>query len=333
MNKLIFKVFYSTTDLLLLLSVTILLTSCIGFTGNITYQIPHDVGEEPQVIFCPKQDCSKVFVDNILSANDSVYCAFYSLDLVKITEALIHKSKEIDVKIVIDNSNYKGQIKGSGVKFDDRAQLMHNKFCVFDDEIVITGSFNPTRRDNDFNNNNIVVVHSKMLAGNYKDEFTELWSGEFGSGSTVKYPILRLNDLMIENYFCPDDECSSRIIELIKNSKKNVYFMTFSFTNEDIADALIKKDGIEIKGLFDTGQASSKYSQFKRLQEFGVNVKKDTNKHKLHHKVFVVDNQTVVTGSFNPTLSADTKNDENILIIHDEKIAKRFLDEFESIWI
>ena len=52
----------------------------------------------------------------------------------------------------------------------------------------------------------------------------------------------------------------------------------------------------------------------------------------MHHKVFVIDNQSVVTGSFNPTLSADTKNDENLLIMHDEKIAKAFLGEFYSLW-
>ena len=108
--------------------------------------------------------------------------------------------------------------------------------------------------------------------------------------------------------------------------------MSFSFTNEEIADALIMKSDLDVMGIFDSSQSSSKFSQFKRLQEFGIKVKKDSNKYKMHHKVFIIDNQTVVTGSFNPTLSADTKNDENLLIIHDKKIANDFLKEFDSLW-
>jgi len=64
----------------------------------------------------------------------------------------------------------------------------------------------------------------------------------------------------------------------------------------------------------------------------GMNVKKDTNKYKMHHKVFIIDNETVVTGSFNPTASAENKNDENIIIIKDKVIAGSFLKEFDGLW-
>ena len=48
----------------------------------------------------------------------------------------------------------------------------------------------------------------------------------------------------------------------------------------------------------------------------------------MHHKVCIIDEKIVVTGSFNPTGSGDYRNDENILIIHNEEIAKRFVEEF-----
>ena len=51
----------------------------------------------------------------------------------------------------------------------------------------------------------------------------------------------------------------------------------------------------------------------------------------MHHKVFIIDNRTVITGSFNPTKNGDTRNDENILIIHDEKIAGKYLEEFNEL--
>ena len=48
----------------------------------------------------------------------------------------------------------------------------------------------------------------------------------------------------------------------------------------------------------------------------------------LHHKVFVIDGSIVVTGSYNPTLSGNTRNDENMLIIHDRGIAQQYIQEF-----
>ncbi|MBI2659190.1 hypothetical protein HYX05_03790 [Candidatus Woesearchaeota archaeon] len=333
MNKHVFKLFDSDTVFILFLAaLVVFLTGCAGVTGKAVNQMPRETGREPEIYFCPREDCSKVLENSIKSANFSAHCAFYDLDLKNIITALSRKSKDIDVRLVMDSSNYEGQIKGDGLKVDDDSQLMHNKFCIIDSSIVVTGSFNPTDNDNNYNNNNVVVIYSNALASNYEDEFGELWNHKFGEGSKVKYPLIYINNVKIENYFCPEDDCASHIIDLIKNAESSVYFMSFSFTNEEIADEVIKKNGLDVRGIFDSSQSSGKYSQFKRLQEFGINVKKDTNKYKMHHKVFIIDNETVATGSFNPTLSGDDKNDENILIIHDKKAANEFLEEFGSLW-
>ena len=332
MKKVIFKLFYKKYPIFLHVLVTTFLIGCSSITTNFAYEVPKETNKDPEIYFCPKDDCSKILENHIKNANTSVHCAFYDLDLRNIIKALANQSKILDVMLVIDNSNLKDQIKGEGIVSDSDYGLMHNKFCVIDKEKILTGSFNPTDNDNYKNNNNLVIIYSRLLSENYEDEFDELWSREFGEGTRVKYPAILLNDMKIENYFCPEDKCSSRIIDLIKNAKQSIYFMTFTFTSEDIADALIEKNDLDIKGIFDSGQASIKYSQFERLKEFGINVKKDTNKYKMHHKVFIIDNQTVVTGSFNPTLSADANNDENLLIIHESKIADKFLEEFENLW-
>ncbi len=330
MKKLVFKVFCRNFILSSLILVTILIFGCKeSITGSSIFE---ESGKPVEIYFCPGDNCGKILENYIKSSNISIHCAFYDLDLKNVIDALSKKSSSADVRLVMDGANSEGQIKGSGIKFDDSKQLMHNKFCVIDKSIVIAGSFNPTDNDNNYNNNNIIIIYSKILAENYEDEFKELWNGKFGEGSKVKYPKLNLNGVSIENYFCPEDECAQKIIDLINNAEKSVHFMAFSFTNENIADAMIKKNKLDIKGIFDSGQASIKYSQFKRMQDFGIDVIKDKNRRKMHHKVFIIDNETIVTGSFNPTLSADTRNDENILIIRDKKIAEIYLDEFENLW-
>jgi phosphatidylserine/phosphatidylglycerophosphate/cardiolipin synthase-like enzyme len=52
----------------------------------------------------------------------------------------------------------------------------------------------------------------------------------------------------------------------------------------------------------------------------------------MHHKVLIIDQETVVLGSYNYTKSAETRNDENILIFHDPQLAAQFLEQFEALY-
>ncbi len=78
-------------------------------------------------------------------------------------------------------------------------------------------------------------------------------------------------------------------------------------------------------------QAGGKWSQYKRLKDFGLDVRLDNNSAFLHHKVFILDNETVVTGSYNPTSAGNDKNDENMMIIKDQKVAEQFIEEFKRL--
>jgi len=252
------------------------------------------------VYFCPKDNCEKVLLDFINSSKNYIYCAFYELELYKVMKLLGEKSKKVDVRIVLDDKNKNGLIKGN-VRYDDDKQLMHNKFCIIDDRAVFTGSFNPTYNDNYRNDNNVLIIYSKDLARNYKDEFMELWSGVFGSGNKTKNFIIRDRGIKVESYFCPEDNCEDKLIRIVSCANKSVYFMTFSFTSEKVADAILFLDrNITIKGIFES-RNTGKYSQYKRLKDFGIDVRKDKNKGMMHHKVFIIDEKIVVTGSYNPT--------------------------------
>ena len=325
----------------------IVLNGCVTEpTGMVTMQIPKEINKNPQVYFCPQEDCGKIFENQIRSANSSVHCAVYDINLENVIDSMAKKSKTADVKIVMDSSNYKKQIRGDGIKLDDDKQLMHNKFCVIDENVVITGSFNPTKNDNIYNNNNVIVIYSVTLAKNYEDEFGELWNGNFGKGSSVKNPQLLINDIKIENYFCPED-CKFqsspststnsgllKIINLIGKSEKSIEVASFTFTNEHTADALIKAQsrGINVTILVEKKQRNVINSQYERLKNFGMKIKVDTNAHNMHHKFIVVDGKIVITGSPNFTSSGFKKNDENMLIIYDEGMALKYINEFNRIY-
>ncbi len=313
--------------------ILILLVGCSerGITGRVVKEIPTEIGRDVEVYFCPQDDCEGVLINVINSSTKSVHCAFFDIDLRDLIKVIGKKSHSVDVRLVVDNENY-GEIKGPGVRQDTSGQYSHNKFCVVDDKVVVTGSMNPTENGANKNNNNLLVIYSKYLAKNYAHEFNELWNGEFGKGMLVNYPIIYLNAHEIENYFCPEDACAEKIIKEIMNAEKSIYFMTFSFTSEEIADAILFNDKADIRGLFEKVGSGSQYSQYKRLRDFGLDVRLDTNPYAMHHKVFIIDNRTVITGSMNPTGAGNWKNDENILIIHDKEIAEKYLEEFWRLY-
>ncbi|MBS3116779.1 DUF1669 domain-containing protein [Candidatus Woesearchaeota archaeon] len=284
-----------------------------------------------EIFFCPQDNCEEHLLIFLSSAKKSIHCALYDLGLNSVKELLIKKEKTLDVRIVIDDEYYK-KFPEAFVRKDGK-NLMHDKFCIVDNKEVLTGSMNPTENDAHKNNNNLLIINSPILAANYEAEFQELWRGEFKKGKAVRNPKINLNGIVIKNYFCPEDACADRIKEELKKAEKSIYFLTFSFTHDGIANILLlkKRDGLQVRGVMESRQITMD-AEFKRLQNNGIDILKDGNKNTMHHKVFIIDGQTVITGSMNPTRNGDEHNDENVLIIYDQNIAEKFVKEFEKVF-
>lgn len=145
--------------------------------------------------------------------------------------------------------------------------------------------------------------------------------------------VFYLNGNKIEIYFCPEDWCTNKVLREIYNANSSVYFMAYSFTSTPISGLIAEKrrNGLDIKGIVESSQ-KSKYWQYDFLLNSSVKVILDKNSHLMHHKVFIIDNETVITGSFNPTANAEFDNDENLVIMHSREIAERYLNEFNFLY-
>ncbi len=327
---------------LIFLICALLLTGCdeIKITGSIITidelidELPEEDGEI-EAFFCPVDNCSERLIGLIMDSG-SVDCAFFDLDIPELIDAL--ESRQ--ARVVIDNTNQE-ELEEAGhlsfVRYDDGNRLSHNKFCIFDEKVVWTGSFNPTYNGDQKNNNNVVVIRSKYLAKEFQDEFEELWRGEFGKGSrTHNYKVL-LNGLLTETYFCPDD-CKtfggeSRLVELIDGANESIEMAIFSFTLDSVGDALIraKQRGIKVTVMIESRQRNVKGSEYGRLKEAGIDILIDNNKAMMHHKFVIIDGKIVWTGSYNFSRNANNRNDENIVVLRDPEVVKRFQEEFSSI--
>jgi phosphatidylserine/phosphatidylglycerophosphate/cardiolipin synthase-like enzyme len=126
---------------------------------------------------------------------------------------------------------------------------MHNKFFIFDNKAVWTGSYNTTEREAKLNNNNAVYIDNEELASIYLAEFNDMFQdGIFGNrGDNNPLPFLfnkyyvKIDDINMNVYFSPDDDIERIIVKRLEKAKKSIYFMAFSFTSEAIGEAIINK--------------------------------------------------------------------------------------------
>lgn len=135
-------------------------------------------------------------------------------------------------------------------------------------------------------------------------------------------------------YFSPNGECESKVIEWIGRANSSIHILIYSFTLDTVSDALITtyNEGIEIKIVFEKSQITQ-YSEYYTLKTAGLSVRNDTNSKLMHHKVMIVDETIVLTGSFNWSKSGQENNDENLIIIKSTTIASLYEDEFQEIWL
>ncbi|MCS7077143.1 MAG: phospholipase D-like domain-containing protein [Bacteroidia bacterium] len=241
--------------------------------------------------------------------------------------------------------------------------IMHNKFVIIDanssdhnDPIVITGSTNWT--DNQINNdkNGIVIIQDKSLALAYKMEFEEMWgsstsvpntsASKFGPFKTNNTPHhFNIGGKSVELYFSPSDNVTSKLIETINGANKDFQAATMLCTRSDIANAIKNKhlalvangDSCSAVILNDTTNASGPY--FTMRSALGQRLKiYNENSFIMHHKYLIVDASSptndplVWVSSHNWGNSAENRNDENTLIIHDYMIANQFYQNFASIF-
>ena len=278
--------------------------------------------EQPvHAYFCAAESCTEVFVQQIRNAKSEVKCAFYHLNDERLMAAITEKARDVSSRIIIDE-DYIKDFDASFARARHSKGLMHDKFCVIDNQLVLTGSFNPVEGSDLRDANNVILMNSSGIARAYEKEFDELWSGTESAGG--------FKGSHVSAYFCPEDRCAEKVLTAIGEAKNSIYFMTYSFTDREIALALIMQKNLDVRGIIDGQQASSSVMGWLDFQ--GIDVIKDTNPGLMHHKVFIIDNETVITGSYNPTENGNRYNDENLVLIKDKRVAEAYLNEFERLW-
>ena len=276
------------------------------------------------------------------------YGAFYELKSSPIINEFIKaKKRGIDIRLIVEQDNAHSekiillQRAGIKIKTDDCRGLMHHKFAIIDDMYVWTGSTNITPNGFFRNNNNAIKIYSKKLTKIFLRKFNNMFTYHiFCSRRSSPFSILRkkyyvdIDGTPVNVYFSPSDNIEQLILEELKKAKKSIIFMAFSFTSDAIGETLIDKfhQGVKVYGIFEKRGSNSRYSEYVKMKIEGLPVKLDKNRKIMHHKVIVIDEKLVLTGSYNFSKNANKNNEENILFINNKHIATQYIKEFKRLY-
>ena len=132
---------------------------------------------------------------------------------------------------------------------------------------------------------------------------------------------------MINICFTPPSGCGDLIANQIAKARKTIFVQAYGLTKNSIIHQLkeAKKRGVKVSVLLDGGNLSDNNEIERDLRKSGIKVGIDKMSGIAHNKVMIIDEQKVITGSFNFTHAADTRNAENVLLIEDRHVAAEYL--------
>ena len=143
-----------------------------------------------------------------------------------------------------------------------------------------------------------------------------------GTWHSFSSPTARINVC-----FTPPSGCGDLIASEIARAKSSVYVQAYGLTSQKIIyqlEAALDR-GLDVRVLVDGGNLSDNVAIFDYLLKAGINVKYDKMPGIAHNKVMIIDENKVITGSFNFTDAADKRNSENVLLIEDKQLAQQYL--------
>ncbi len=127
--------------------------------------------------------------------------------------------------------------------------------------------------------------------------------------------------------FSPSGGATQLVVDTLAQAKQTILVQAYSFTSAPIAQALVaaKQRGVRVEVILDKSQRTEHYSEADFLAHAGIPVRIDAAHAIAHNKVMVIDDETVITGSFNFTKAAEEHNAENVLVLHDAQLASEYL--------
>ncbi len=163
--------------------------------------------------------------------------------------------------------------------------------------------------------------------------------------SVIPFAPIEGAEMIVQTCFSPRGKCAAYILREIESSKHELLVAVYAFTSADLAGALVqaKKRGVTVQVVVDREfDRTNENSKARFLDAQSVPVRRisgalvtmqDKEPGLMHQKFAVIDRRLVLTGSYNWTHSADSRNDENLLMFRNAgPLAEEYRKAFLQLW-
>ncbi|MBL4845984.1 MAG: DUF1669 domain-containing protein, partial [Planctomycetes bacterium] len=297
----------------------------------------------PSATFSPYESPEKVSLTALRSAQQQVDVAQYNIRSEAFLIALRElKARGVRVRIVVDAKNAakawntlddRLEAEGFAIKrFENkrhRFAIMHHKFCVIDGRRVLTGSFNWNNTAELVNDENLVSLDDPAIVAAYQEEFSELWGERPETAGVGQGSVSRV-------YFSPEDRPRDAVLAAIRGARFSIRVAMFSFRDREVARAMADaaRRGVDVILITEKKQADTTQED-ERVARGGGRVIVAANTGSahsaMHHKFALIDDEDVITGACNWTWTAFTHSNEDLLIVRDSALVRRYTDAFAAL--
>jgi phosphatidylserine/phosphatidylglycerophosphate/cardiolipin synthase-like enzyme len=288
--------------------------------------------------YSPSFDLEDEVLPRLGAAQTSIRLAFFNIRIDSVKNLLAQKVQaNVDVQVVLDkkqqdlayNTMYEELVAlGVPVTLVDNtsatAATMHDKFAVVDGKLVMTGSANYSTTAFHVSDEDLLTIEDTTLAARYETEFDELVA--HGSAASTPYP----PGAAVQAFMGPEDALDDRVIAALDGALGTAVIAMFEMNHGGIVGAILDAHarGVDVVVVMDEVQAGDPGDTAdEQLAQGGVPVVLAHNTGnmvaEMHSKFLVVDHHLLLMGSYNYTNLASYYNDENLVVIEDEKLAAR----------
>jgi cardiolipin hydrolase len=122
---------------------------------------------------------------------------------------------------------------------------------------------------------------------------------------------------------------------MLDTAQQTMHGCVFTITNNALRDALVRAHdrGVQVKVISDDECMKQQGSDIYDMKAYGIPCESDTDPEAhMHNKFVVIDGQVLITGSFNWTVAAAGRNQENLIFLQDADLSQAYIQEFDRLW-
>ena len=317
----------------------------------------------PAFAFSDDVNICDLIVRAIDSSDKTIEIASFGISLEEIAQALVKaKNRGVNVRIIMDEKqvhpNPKGEMRfliDNGVNMRTLRGTrtygaMHNKIGIFDNRMIVTGSYNWSGYATYYNYENVVFTKRPVYVNGYKKYWDWMWnysrtlsqgpSPEVPQGHYGAPPAGRrykdFNGVKLPAYsFSPLGWTHSKLAAIVDAAKENIDLATYTFYDFGLAEALIraKERGVKVRILMDKSMAKQT-TLTRHVIENGVEFRwrRGRGGGAMHHKFAVFDGKLLETGSYNWSWNAEVNTFENVMFIDDSAVVGGYQQKYDYLY-